>query len=246
MNQLYKSVCLNYQSYNRPHKYLWQNKNSICIHNKEGVTCFITPHEKTDTLYVVFKGTTTFNELRTSLSASLELRGHPIMHRGYLNKYLSVHNKINHIIKKQPRMKDIVFTGHSYGGGLSVAASMMTRLFSDTDQNIKCITFASPKCVNAEYLDLFEHDIPHLSIENVLDPIPYISFHPDLKALPNKLLLDSRQSTDIFLLDLFGHHSTICYKSLVQDIQCNEQSRGDLNIKSCLLLDADSQTEISC
>ena len=227
-NQVYKSVNLTYQSYHRPRKYIWQNKGSICIdRSSDGVVCYVTPHEKTDTLYVVFKGTTSFNELATSLSASLERRGHPIMHRGYLNKYLTSHVAIKQVIKKQgTRYSDIVFTGHSYGGGLSVAAAMIMRLLDDERRAVKCITYASPKCLGADYIDLFANSIPHLAVENVFDPIPYIGFHPDLHSLPRKLIVDGRQTTDVMLCDLWGQHSTTCYKSLIQELDMCSKPAG--------------------
>ena len=216
---IYRAVVLSNQVYMNPKTYIWKNPKSYYV-SKNEIDVFITHFDpsKHESLYVVFKGASNLQDLLRSASAISEKR-HDIIHNAYLKSYLQVHKEVLRVI--QPMMKDyknVIFTGHSAGAGQAAAAAIFNYLLADIDDknNLSCIAFGSPRCINRDLSSFFENNIDHLSIEHCYDIIPQIPLHKDLVTLPNKLIIGNKNEDNF--LDIYENHSASKYRSLIEDL----------------------------
>ncbi len=216
---IYRAVVLSNQVYMNPKTYMWKNPKSYYV-SKNNIDVFITPFDqsKEDSLYVVFKGASNIRDLLVSASAIPE-KSHDIMHNAYMRNYLHVHKDILKII--QPMMNDykrVIFTGHSKGSSESAAAILFNHIATDMNKNnqMSCITFGSPRCINKNVSTFFEQHIDHLCIEHCYDIIPHIPLHSDLVTLPNKLIIGNKNEDNP--LRIYDNHSASKYRSLIEDL----------------------------
>ena len=217
--KIYKAVSLSSQAYMKPKTYVWRNKDAHYIRRKH-INCFVTPCQDTNTLYVVFKGTTNCEDLLLGVSSLVTLK-HRILHTGYLNEYIHAHSHISRVIDKElakhKHISEVVFTGHSAGAAYSASASLVHQLLTNLKDkaNFSCITFGSPVVLTKSYQDYFKNNITHLSIEHVFDPIPLVPLHMDFVGLPNKLVISS--PNDI-CFDIIYNHSMTNYMKIIEDM----------------------------
>lgn len=125
-----------------------------------------------DTVFICFRGTTDLSDWKNNLS--LGMHEYPYgskrkFHSGFLLKWTSVKNevltKLDEIIYKKRgknvHIKNIVFTGHSSAGCISVIASYdcIDILKKKYGIKPKAITFGSPRCCNNEFKNYVNHNM---------------------------------------------------------------------------------------
>jgi hypothetical protein len=120
-------------------------------------------YPKGDTLYVCFKGCSSWRDYIKSIDVrSCKIHGEILgVHNGYCEEYKRFHNEIIHEILEacnKDEIKDIVFTGHSAGGGVAQLCGLFIYDYIK-DNNIKkhCYSFGSPKVGDIYYKDAIEN-----------------------------------------------------------------------------------------
>lgn len=186
------SLCEN--SYNN------DNSNCILISNKDtDAQCKIFFNiDKSNTIYIVFRGTSSLDDWKTDLKIRQEtfLYDDVKVHRGFLEQYLSIHQDIVKCIKPLLNFtNEIVITGHSLGGALStICAVYLKEIPSSNKYNVNVYTFGSPRVGNKGFKKLYNKHIKNsFRIAGHSDLITYfpinssythvhsaISYHDDL------------------------------------------------------------------
>ncbi len=215
MQCIHKAAVLSCHVYQRPRVYHYKNPNSKHI-QQDNMIAYVTPCWSTQTAYITFRGACSTGDLIDGASA-LITRDHDVMHTTYMKRYLSMHQNIEKAIKgikKDGRISNLVFTGHSMGGSLAISGSLIhTLLQNENYDSIYCITFGSPKSVHKDYADV----IDHMCVENIFDPVPYIPLHPDLITLPNKMLFKEPY------LNPYKSHSIVTYRRYIEGLLISEE-----------------------
>lgn len=138
---------------------------------------------------ICFKGTSTLNDIcfNFDIYPRIFINDSIRIHNGFLKKYLSMKNDIiktiNFILnKKNNKIKEISFNGHSSGGAIANIASLdMSYIYENMD--IKCMTFGAPRVGNKDFIDIYNKRIKKsLRIVNQNDiithvPLPIIYTH---------------------------------------------------------------------
>mmetsp|Transcript_13045 Transcript_13045/g.18771 ORF Transcript_13045/g.18771 Transcript_13045/m.18771 type:complete len:475 (-) Transcript_13045:167-1591(-) len=149
-----------------------------------------------DRIVVAFRGTSSTRnvgtDLRTSMGPLDELHaetdgttgenprsswcGHegPMVHRGFLDAYLSVReavvSEVRRLYRSQPR--PIFCTGHSLGGALGTLCSYDLSRTLEPGEGIFCYTFGSPRVGNQQFANLYNELVPRTwRIINAKDPV---------------------------------------------------------------------------
>ncbi|KAJ8903438.1 hypothetical protein NDN08_004546 [Rhodosorus marinus] len=149
-----------------------------------------------DRIVVAFRGTSSTRnvgtDLRTSMGPLEELHaeaggttdentgsnlcGHkgPMVHRGFLDAYLSVQPavvaEVKRLYQKQPR--PIFCTGHSLGGALGTLCSYDLSRTMEPEEGLFCYTFGSPRVGNQQFTNLYNERVPRTwRIINAKDPV---------------------------------------------------------------------------
>ena len=168
----------------KKNRYLYSLQMKPHFHSSEKDCQFIVT-KLGDVLIVSFRGTSSKRDVITDMNvftSPLILRGLerddlPRVHRGFLNQFLSVVDKVETYIRAHDLpgiRKDVYFTGHSLGGALATIASLY---FSFQFPNLiySCVTFGSPRVGDTKFCSYFRKTIRHSSrYVNDYDPVPCI------------------------------------------------------------------------
>ena len=127
-----------------------------------------------DGLQVTFRGTESPLDAYASLlirRSTLDLpRKQVLVHRGYLEQFLSVRSQIWDLLGPDDRV--ITFSGHSLGGALATIASLDLAAHFPLRQ-VRCVTFGSPRVGDSRFAREFKRYVPHsLRFVHEYDPIP--------------------------------------------------------------------------
>ena len=115
-------------------------------------------------LYVVCRGTSSYKDVITDLKIwrkKCDYLKNTLIHSGFLEQYNSIResiiDEIDEVIDNE-NIKRIIFCGHSLGAALATIAALDYKLQNST-QNVKCVTFASPRVGNKSFSKLFNKTI---------------------------------------------------------------------------------------
>ena len=143
-----------------------------------------------NSLTVVFRGTESGRDILTDLNAIrvdmdvayLKEEEIPQIHWGFYNQFNELKTDLDIIVDSYVKDKqnieeptpNIIFSGHSLGGGLATIASVYYGL-KYPDTIISCITFGSPRVGDQKFANIFNSIVTNTyRFVNDNDPIPCI------------------------------------------------------------------------
>ena len=147
----------------------------VSVFNKNSILC-------------AFRGTenlrdwlTDANMIRVPMDlTTIEDSKRPLAHWGILRQFRSVEDKITKYIDNEiaenKEIKNIVYTGHSLGGGLATIALMN---YSHKYPELKhlCVTFGAPRVGNDKFRQMFNEKCCFTKrYVNYFDPVPSLPF----------------------------------------------------------------------
>ncbi len=163
------------------------DKQPLFIESDIDCQCYISLFNK-DSILCAFRGTENMRDWATDanvIRVSMDLKDvpdkqRPMAHWGVLRQFRSVESKITEFIdselKDNTDIKNIVYTGHSLGGGLATIATMN---YAHKYPNLKhmCVTFGSPRIGDNSFRKRY-NNICHFSKRyvNAYDPVPSLPF----------------------------------------------------------------------
>lgn len=169
---IYESALLSKQAYSNI-------EGAQFISSKEEDTQLYILKKEEDTLYVVFRGTSSIKDVLVDLKISrVRMRKNIKVHSGFYNQFKSVELEITKRLIKEENIKKIFFTGHSLGGALAqIAAAYYSDIFDFA--HVVCHTFGSPRVGNRYFVEWFSQNVDeYVRVINKKDPVPMIpSFH---------------------------------------------------------------------
>jgi len=128
--------------------------------------CFICSDD--EFVFVVFRGTSNFEDAKTDLKIFFETCPFGRIHAGFWDSAKSVSIKVFcELIKHIVARRKLVLTGHSLGGG--VANSMAIKMLSEHRDIDSVPTFGCPRTVDlvaANHIDTYFPDIFHRFVNN--------------------------------------------------------------------------------
>jgi hypothetical protein len=163
------------------------NKQPKLIESDIDCQCYVSLFNK-DSILCAFRGTensrdwlSDANMIRVSMDLeNVADNDRPLAHWGILRQFRSVESKITEFIDKELKenneIKNIVYTGHSLGGGLATIALMN---YSHKYPNLKhvCVTFGAPRVGNKDFRIRFNNSCSFSKrYVNYYDPVPSLPF----------------------------------------------------------------------
>jgi hypothetical protein len=156
-------------------------------------------YTKGNTLYVCFKGCSTWRDYIKSIDVrSCKIHGETLgVHNGYCEEYKRFHDEILNkvlIACEKENIKDIVFTGHSAGGGVAQLCGLFIYDYIKDDSIKKhCYTFGSPKVGDIYYKDAIESSFGKdlLRIEVYNDIVCLLPVKPHFEHVGEALIMKS-------------------------------------------------------
>ncbi|PRP88993.1 hypothetical protein PROFUN_02271 [Planoprotostelium fungivorum] len=100
------------------------------------------------------------------------------VHGGFLHAYMSVQNQVRTALNKLTKLypkKNVLFTGHSLGGALTLLAAVDSALDRSFNNSVTIYTMGSPRVGNLPFSTFVDsHFSRHYRLTNCRDPIPRI------------------------------------------------------------------------
>jgi len=173
-----------------------ENRNSCVLKNcncpilfSSDKDCQVYVCKYNNNLAVCFRGTESIRDALTDLNIirvkmeipNLLKKEWPKVHFGFLNQFNTVKDNIDNKIKEyvedkdiEDKNKNIIFNGHSLGGGLSTLASVYFG-YKYPNLNIHCVTFGSPRVGSPYFIKLFDKVVDEsYRFVNDNDPVPLV------------------------------------------------------------------------
>lgn len=163
------------------------NKQPLFIESSIDCQVYVSTFNK-DSILCAFRGTENLRDWLTDanmIRVPMDLTGiqdnkRPLAHWGILRQFRSVEKKITNYIDKElienTEIKNIVYTGHSLGGGLATIALMN---YSHKYPQLKhmCVTFGAPRVGNNTFKKMFNERCCFTKrYVNYFDPVPSLPF----------------------------------------------------------------------
>jgi len=162
-------------------------KQPLFIESDIDCQCYVSVFNN-DSILCAFRGTENSRDWLTDanmIRVSMDLQDvndddRPLAHWGILRQFRSVEDKITKFIdeelKNNNQIKNIVYTGHSLGGGLATIA-LMNYSHKYPTLNHMCVTFGAPRVGNKEFRERFKNVCKFSKrYVNYFDPVPSLPF----------------------------------------------------------------------
>jgi hypothetical protein len=216
------------------------------IIQKQGLFINKFNEESTDTLvYIIQKSNTLFITGPGSQSAKdwaldfqiwrtrVDYFNNSLVHAGFMKIYESIknqlHENISAILILNPKIKNIVCTGHSLFGAVStiIACDCANRYDS---KHISCITFGSPRVGNAKFANFFNKNVD-TSFRCVFakDPITFSPLPLRFKHVRGSVYCDEKSAKlkDVAKWNFCGckiaHHNMESYLDSVHSLSASNR-----------------------
>jgi triacylglycerol lipase len=139
-----------------------------------------------DTAWLIYRGTSNPQEwIQDFTYNQVMYKQSGLIHKGFWNIYNKSRNKILNTLRKSGRIKKIIVSGHSLGGGVAILSGV-DLYFSGYD--VIVYTFASPRVGNSDYCNMVNslllnpnNKFKLYRIVNTIDIVPTLPF----SVLPN-------------------------------------------------------------
>ena len=177
-----------------PHHFLTKipgctNPQFITSSIDEKPIAFTFLNKKNNTIYFIFRGTQTINDMTTDLAYNYYNTKNPDynnesihIHKSYLSLYNGIKDELKSFIKDTT---NIFICGHSMGAGLGYI--LAEDISSNPKYNVKVIGIAPPRIGNTSFVSkLYNQSSYLMSVINLADVIPsmFWSYMPNNEA-PN-------------------------------------------------------------
>lgn len=151
--------------------------------------CYVSKFNK-NSILVAFRGSQEMRDWLTDaniIRVNMDLHNvpdneRPKVHWGILRQFRSVEDKITQFIDetltndKLCQIENIVYTGHSLGGGLASIA-LMNYFYKYPELKHMCVTFGAPRVGNKQFRQKFEYNCAFSKrYVNYYDPVPSLPF----------------------------------------------------------------------
>ena len=148
---------------------------------------FITKNDLNKKIFIVCRGSWTFNDLKIDLNAKSIKFKNGYVHEGVYYSSLFVFEIIKEILKYiliENSNFEIIITGHSLGAGVASLTTLHLKDFYP-EWNCKCICFASPPIVSKEIWEITSYFTSTFIYSG--DPIPYMCLKNFYQIYQNKI-----------------------------------------------------------
>lgn len=143
------------------------NEELILIENKEtDVQCFLFFDNKINTIFVIFRGTSSFTDKIIDLKINkVDFFYNTKIHKGFYEQYMSIRSQLITKLNLYKDSYNIITGGHSLGGALATLLAF--------EYKCDCITIGSPRVGNKRFAKIYNDNVKKtLRIMNEFDPIP--------------------------------------------------------------------------
>jgi hypothetical protein len=158
---------------------------------KTGTQGFVAVDNTKKVLYIVFRGTDQFTDLKMNFKfqqVPIATRcGKGSVHLGFLEAFQSVKKQILQLDFSIYEDYEIVITGHSLGGALATLAGSMPFF----KKLIHVVTFGSPKVGDKKFVSAFNKCIDSTRIVFEADPVTELPPLPQYHHVSGELRIDS-------------------------------------------------------
>ena len=215
---------------------------------KEDSQAYLWFFKEIKTIYLVFRGSTTFEDLKANIDiryTNVKLKDNKTvfkLHSGFYNQTYSILPQIiNDIHRIDGEYDTIVCTGHSLGSAMAIIAA--TLLYHEfPDKTIKTHTFGAPRAGDLQFSQWFNtHITDNWRVFNENDPVPCLPPSLRFHHVHNGLCIDDdvnlyeakyddpifmrilRLFIQIDVKNLIGDHDNQCYVKRI--LQCCDNSK---------------------
>lgn len=165
------------------------NQQPLFIESDIDCQCYVSIFNN-DSILCAFRGTensrdwlTDANMIRVSMDLDrVEDDDRPLAHWGILRQFRSVEDKITKFIDetlkndKKHQIQNIVYTGHSLGGGLATIA-LTNYSHKYLELRHMCVTFGAPRVGDKKFKEKFQYNCSFSKrYVNYYDPVPSLPF----------------------------------------------------------------------
>ena len=154
--------------------------HAISKHSDQRVILAVGRVNDKDTLYVAFRGTTTWEDAVTDVNIKLERQPSfegGSFHSGFMRRAKeTIRRRDIYYVAEHANCKTIILCGHSLGGAVSsiAALDLLNHLPADTDYKVHNITFGAPFFANeaarkyCKKKNFVQHLLHYVSVKDVV------------------------------------------------------------------------------
>lgn len=197
------------------------------INNKE-TDCQLYTIVNNDTMYIIFRGTSSKKDIKIDLQMNQITYKHKIrIHKGAYIQYLSIKDDLFEIINQHINdIKKIYVSGHSLGGMLAtITTPFINKFYKDFHINVYCYTYGCPRVGNKGFKHFYNKYVKSsYRITTYNDPIPKLPLSMNYMHVCKSINIKEDVNDNLHLSFMFD----IPYIYRIVNLLCN------INIKKLI------------